>query len=1476
MKKNLFLFALIVATVLLAADVVTFDLNFSTSEVIEYGEYQTVNIDDCMNLGEEGKPILPWKSIELLLPEGQEVSDVIITEIQMAGLRDNIKLKPASKPVPISQKHLFNVNPEPDQSIYSSFANYPEENIIDINTNYLAGHGIASFLFCPITYIPAENRVETVTSVSFEVITQSITTNGVRRLKHNDEIINKLNTIVDNPEMISSYNYSTNLRTEEYDILLISSTDLLPEFQDYIDFKQSTGWIVKAITTDEIYENYTGVDDPEKIRNCIIDYYENYDLGYVILGGDTETNQSLIVVPHRAFDVLDDPTMPSDIYFACLDGDWDNNNNNHYGESGEIDPYAEVYVGRICVDSATEIQNFTNKLRNYQEFPVVEDIEKALMIGEVLNDDPWTYGGDYKDQIVAGGTYDGYTTTGISDNFDIETLYERDYTWPTSDLYNKFNTTGTHLLNHLGHSSPTYNMKMTNSDINATNIHNNGIDRGYVIGYSQGCYNGSFDNWHFSGYYTEDCFAEKITTFAYGEVASIANSRYGWYMPGGTNSSSQYYDRQFFSAIFGDDITRIGDVNHLSKEVDVSYIQSSEYFRWVYYETNLFGDPTMDIWTETPEDILPNFIAALPVGSSEIMVDAGFEGARVALMQDGEFLGRGVTDASNSILIQFENPITTVTPIDISIIGHNKNRYLGTIYVSADQPYIVHNGFDIEDADNGIPENAEDIELDMTFINLGQQDGTNLVATLVTEDEYVTITLAECNLGDIASSDSTLIYGAFSITIDDYVPDGHVAHFIMNVTGDNGDAGLSYFNLPISAPDLEAGAVEVLDYSGDNNHNLDPGETATFTFSVTNNGGALSTGLSTDITVDDDRITIAMSSVDIESIAAGATETVSYTVTASDELEEGVPVIFTFEVTSADIPEYGFVKNYPHVIGFIYESFESGDFSAYDWTMSGDSDWYIVSNESQDGSFSARSGSIGSNQRSTLSLELDVLIESEFSFFLKVSSENNYDYLTFSVDGTPVDSWAGELDWLQTSQTIASGHHVLSWTYEKDQYTSEGSDCAWIDYVVMPVISGIEPAQVTTDQTEFEYSITQPTPIQQTLTITNTGEADLHYEVMADFLDLRGHGGPDDFGYQWYDSNAFNGPQFNWIDRPADATELTFSSNDDAADPVSMQFDFSFYGDDYSNVIINPNGWIGFGMDNDSWENLNLPNPDSPTASICAFWDDLRPFDGVDGGGFVYYQSYADSFIVWFEDVEHYSGDYEGTYDFQIILKSNDDIIIQYNTMEGDIDSATIGIQNASGTDGLQVANNQNYVEDGLAIIFRKLESWIYINNGSGVLSMGESEDVLFVILPVGLEDGIHTCSLLIGSNDPVNPIYSIPVTLEIGDTDSEDNEIPSVTSLIGNYPNPFTTSGAGRGPATTIAFSLAKDDLDHAANLTIYNLKGQKVKDFDFAPNSLDQYNEVIWDGKDSNANAVSSGVYFYRLDTHKKQISSKMLLMK
>jgi len=130
------------------------------------------------------------------------------------------------------------------------------------------------------------------------------------------------------------------------------------------------------------------------------------------------------------------------------------------------------------------------------------------------------------------------------------------------------------------------------------------------------------------------------------------------------------------------------------------------------------------------------------------------------------------------------------------------------------------------------------------------------------------------------------------------------------------------------------------------------------------------------------------------------------------------------------------------------EDFETGDFSKYDWQHSGAAPWVIVSDTFYEGSYAAKSGAITHSQTSTLEIAFDTPFEL-ISFYRRVSSENNYDFLRFYIDGVLLGSWSGNQDWAQQTYSITPGLHTFRWSYTKDDSFDVGFDCAWIDNIML-------------------------------------------------------------------------------------------------------------------------------------------------------------------------------------------------------------------------------------------------------------------------------------------------------------------------------------------------------------------------------------------------------------------------------------------
>ena len=84
-----------------------------------------------------------------------------------------------------------------------------------------------------------------------------------------------------------------------------------------------------------------------------------------------------------------------------------------------------------------------------------------------------------------------------------------------------------------------------------------------------------------------------------------------------------------------------------------------------------------------------------------------------------------------------------------------------------------------------------------------------------------------------------------------------------------------------------------------------------------------------------------------------------------------------------------------------------------------------------------------------------------------------------------------------------------------------------------------------------------------------------------------------------------------------------------------------------------------------------------------------------DGGSVHYYDDAANSrFIVQWTDVPHYGTTTPGLYTFQVILNASGSVLCQYLDMRQTLNSSTIGMENADGSDGLQVVFNANYIHN--------------------------------------------------------------------------------------------------------------------------------------------------------------------------------------
>lgn len=164
---------------------------------------------------------------------------------------------------------------------------------------------------------------------------------------------------------------------------------------------------------------------------------------------------------------------------------------------------------------------------------------------------------------------------------------------------------------------------------------------------------------------------------------------------------------------------------------------------------------------------------------------------------------------------------------------------------------------------------------------------------------------------------------------------------------------------------------------------------------------------------------------------------------------------------------------------------EAVDNASQTWSMGGDIPWagwtLATAHDSED---AAQSGAIGDLGVSSLSTT--VTGPGTLSFWWRVSCEENYDYLDFSLDGGVVDWLTGESGWRLVTMALGEGVHRIEWIYSKDESDSGGEDAAWLDQVVWrasgPAITR-QPVDVAVAQGE-----------SANLTVSATGAEPLRYQ----------------------------------------------------------------------------------------------------------------------------------------------------------------------------------------------------------------------------------------------------------------------------------------------------------------------------------------------------------------------------------------------
>jgi len=252
----------------------------------------------------------------------------------------------------------------------------------------------------------------------------------------------------------------------------------------------------------------------------------------------------------------------------------------------------------------------------------------------------------------------------------------------------------------------------------------------------------------------------------------------------------------------------------------------------------------------------------------------------------------------------------------------------------------------------------------------------------------------------------------------------------------------------------------------------------------------------------------------------------------------------------------------------------------------------------------------------------------------------------------------------------------------------------------------------------------------------------------------RGAGGPDNFGYTWRDSNEPGGPEFDWEDIDSTGTNIDGNMSDDnVSGPYDIGFEFTFYGNTYTEYYVSSNGWITFSNTSSSGccSGQPLPYADSYNNLIAWAWDDGYPF------GATYIESGDDKSIIQFQGYGTCCSESNGSINAQIILYPDGNIKLQYEDMEGQYldGSQSIGIENEDGTDGLQIAYNTDYLEPELAVYITS-GGFLRANVEAGSVVPNASDTVGVTFYSIGYDFGSHDTEMHVLSNDATDSVVVV------------------------------------------------------------------------------------------------------------------------
>jgi hypothetical protein len=305
-----------------------------------------------------------------------------------------------------------------------------------------------------------------------------------------------------------------------------------------------------------------------------------------------------------------------------------------------------------------------------------------------------------------------------------------------------------------------------------------------------------------------------------------------------------WLQREWYEAIYADSMYEHARFT-LDGMYDGVYLSStSAFWKQYYYEAyHVLGDPSLDMWTESPRSIMVAHDAAVVTGTADYSVtvlDGGMP-VKDALVccwipnQSPQMHTAGYTDAAGTVTLSI-SPTTPGDTMYVTVTGHNCIPYEGhAVVIDQSGPYVLSSSLILNDTGgDGQANPGETIDLGVWAKNWGSDAAINVCGDLSESDTFASISIYRSKYGRIPAGDSSLSKPYYRFSIAENCPNRHAIEFTLQLYDNKGNVWIAYPEVTVFAPAISYLHDTIMD--GNNNGLLDPGETVDLAVTIKNEG----------------------------------------------------------------------------------------------------------------------------------------------------------------------------------------------------------------------------------------------------------------------------------------------------------------------------------------------------------------------------------------------------------------------------------------------------------------------------------------------------------------------------------------------------------------------------------------------------------------------------------------------------------------